>query len=167
MQLFAALSAIFISREMLASELLLLLRPPSNNIKANTRAASNVARWSSETGKSWVRMSRVTRFHSVKPSASRSWCFETARDERLLGNPLICSWSCVCRFNDAGPDGCGVSLLRAVAEKADERGLLAVPAVTKVRRVLTKKINDTLLFGVSFPRGLIHRSEARRGIIIV
>jgi hypothetical protein len=127
MQLLAALSAIFIRRDTQTGEVLPLPRPPSNNRKANTRAASNVARCSGEIGQSLARMSLVARFHSVKPSISRSWRFETARDARLPGNPLICSWSCVCRFSDAGPDGSGESLLRAVAEKAGEWGLSVVP----------------------------------------
>lgn len=131
MQLFAAFSATFIRRETSASELLPLLRPPSNNRKANTRAASSVARWSGEIGKSLVRMSRVERFHSVKPSISRSWRFETARDARLLGNPVICSWSCAWRLSDAGPDGSDGSLLRVLAEKAGEWGLSVVPALKK------------------------------------
>lgn len=50
---------------------------------------------------------------------------------RLLGNPLICSWSCVWRFSEAGPDGSGASLLRVVAEKAGEWGLSVVPALKK------------------------------------
>lgn len=130
-QLFAALSATFIRRVTSASELLPVFRPPSNNRKANTRAARSVARWSGEIGMSFARMSRVERFHSVKPSVSRSWRFETTRDARLLGNRIICSWSCVCRSSAAGPVGSGESLPRVLAEKAGEWSLLVVPAMNR------------------------------------